>query len=385
MRSHFSCEALSEAVSEWQAGSQGTGTARNEVGVPRMLLHRPRRGGLFCARNCKNGFDKFSRGSWVELARDSWAVAESAKAVAVRRNRRGHGDADHRAARAEKLAMVGELSAQRQALESAELAPGNLSTLRSLTNPARRPARPREAPPPDLLNRIPEQVFELDEERFAKNVRSARRGAAAGPSGMTSEHLFPMLENGGDLQALIEFAGIMARGDIPPQAMEVLRLGRMSALQKPVGGVRGIVVGDTFRRIVARTMAQQVAEAAEAATAPFQHALRTRAGTECVSHVMQTLTDLDPRTTRSWEKNCGTTPRYAFTMARTAVWNRGGEVPLDIGSLERAARLVDPSARVWRGGIHSIPEESGILILGTPSASTRSQSCRTPSIVAEDP
>ena len=31
----------------------------------------------------------------------------------------------------------------------------------------------------------------------------------------------------------------------------------------------------------------------EIATAPFQHALRTRAGCECVSHVLQTLTDLD--------------------------------------------------------------------------------------------
>ena len=41
----------------------------------------------------------------------------------------------------------------------------------------------------------------------------------------------------------------------------------------------------------------QVAEAAEEATAPFQDALRTRAGTECVSHIMQSLTDLDPRTT----------------------------------------------------------------------------------------
>ena len=56
-------------------------------------------------------------------------------------------------------------------------------------------------------------------------------------------------------------------------------------------------MGDTFRRVVARTMAQQVAEAAEEAAAPFQYGLRTRAGTECVSHIMQSLTDLDPRTT----------------------------------------------------------------------------------------
>ena len=54
---------------------------------------------------------------------------------------------------------------------------------------------------------------------------------------------------------------------------------------KPDGGV---VAGDTF---------QQVAKDAEEATAPFQYAFRTRAGTECVPHIMQTLTDLDPRTT----------------------------------------------------------------------------------------
>ena len=99
-----------------------------------------------------------------------------------------------------EIGLVGELSAARQALESAELAPGNLNILRALTNPERRPSRPGEVPPPELLNRIPDVAFQLDEERFAKNVRSARRGAAPGPSGMTSEHLCPMLENDGDLQ-----------------------------------------------------------------------------------------------------------------------------------------------------------------------------------------
>ena len=31
----------------------------------------------------------------------------------------------------------------------------------------------------------------------------------------------------------------------------------------------------------------------EEATSPFQYALTTRAGCECVAHVLQTLTDLD--------------------------------------------------------------------------------------------
>ena len=60
------------------------------------------------------------------------------------------------------------------------------------------------------------------------------------------------------------------------------------------GGSGGI---DVFRRIIARRIAKQCAVAGEKATAPFQYALRTRAGCECVSHVLQTLIDVDPTTT----------------------------------------------------------------------------------------
>ena len=147
------------------------------------------------------------------------------------------------------------------------------------------------------MSRVPDRVFQLDEQRFAQNVRKARRGAAPGPSGMTSEHLFPMLESENDLDALSQVASLVARGDVPLRALELLRLGRVTALQKPGGGIRGIVVGDAFRRLVARTIAQQVSKAVEEATAPFQYALKTRAGTECVSHMLQTLTDLDLRAT----------------------------------------------------------------------------------------
>ena len=49
--------------------------------------------------------------------------------------------------------------------------------------------------------------------------------------------------------------------------------------------------------MVARTIAQQIGDAVERATSPFQYALKTRAGCECVSHMFQTLLDLDPRAT----------------------------------------------------------------------------------------
>ena len=62
-------------------------------------------------------------------------------------------------------------------------------------------------------------------------------------------------------------------------------------------GVRGIVVGDTFRRAVSRAVAQQIAESVERATAPFQYALSTRSGTVCVANAIQALTDLNPDST----------------------------------------------------------------------------------------
>ena len=87
----------------------------------------------------------------------------------------------------------------------------------------------------------------------------------------------------------------MARAEIPPNIVSAIRLGRLTALQKPTGGVRGIVAGEMLRRIVARTVTQQINTVVERATVPFQYV--TRAGTECVAHALQALSELDPRAT----------------------------------------------------------------------------------------
>ena len=66
------------------------------------------------------------------------------------------------------------------------------------------------------------------------------------------------------------------------------------ALSKPGGGVRALVMGDVFRRLVSRTLAQQFAEQFKQACAPFQYALSTRAGPEAL---VRAATEADPRTT----------------------------------------------------------------------------------------
>ena len=199
--------------------------------------------------------------------------------------------------RAEKFVQLGEISAGRQALESARVAPGTLVTLHALTNRQRHPPVPREPVPEGLATAMPESPFDLDFDRFISNIRRAKRGAAPGPSGMTTEHFHPILENDASLIALFHVAVLFSRGQVPPNALEGLRLGRITALAKPDGGVRGIVIGDVFRRIVARTTAQQIGDQVAKATAPYQFALKTRAGCECVSHTLRTLAEMDEATT----------------------------------------------------------------------------------------
>ena len=84
--------------------------------------------------------------------------------------------------------------------------------------------------------------------------------------GMTSEHLRPLLEHHEDMTRFWRLAKAAVHDDI----VELVRLGRMTALQKPNGFVRGIVAGDIIRRLVARTVSQQLSPVVERATAPFQ-------------------------------------------------------------------------------------------------------------------
>ena len=49
--------------------------------------------------------------------------------------------------------------------------------------------------------------------------------------------------------------------------------------------------------LVSRTIAQQLGPAVERATAPYQSAMSTKAGCECIAHVLQSLCEADPRST----------------------------------------------------------------------------------------
>ena len=325
--------------------------------LPRMLLSRPCRGGLVSRKKLETRFQKFFAGDWLDLMSDAESVSRQASSARIWKRRRPRTDGS--AARAEKLTMMGELSAARQALESAGLAPGDKNTLNVLRNPARRPAAPREPLPPEMRTMTPAREFDLDDDTFCRNLRSARRGAAPGPSGMTCEHLQPLLESDRDSALLCQVSNLLARGHVPPTVLQVLRLGRVTALKKADGGVRGIVVSDVLRRLVARTIAKQCASSAEKATAPFQYALRTRAGCECVSHVFQTLTDLDPSATILSVDGVGAFDLVSHNaMMEGLLGMEGGDQILPFVRLFYGS----PSTFFWEdttGGVHHIFQGEG--------------------------
>ena len=91
-------------------------------------------------------------------------------------------------------------------------------------------------------------------------------------------------------------ANSLAQANVPSDIVRALRLGRITALQKPDNGVRGI--GHCCRRVHspvggARIVAKKLSEEAKEPTVLHQYALETRAGCECVAHVFQVLTDFD--------------------------------------------------------------------------------------------
>ena len=114
---------------------------------------------------------------------------------------------------------------------------------------------------------------------------------------MTNEHLRLLIDEERDLAVLHRAAVSFANAELPEPVLAAVRVGRLVALRKPNGRVRALVVGDVFRRLVARTLAQHYAAALQTACMPFQFGLSTRAGTEALFKLLQVATECNSRAT----------------------------------------------------------------------------------------
>ena len=294
--------AMQETLSQTRSEMSRVRAWKHFLLLPRILF-RSGRGGLIPKNKLRERFASFADGQWIALLRQGQAAAEAHKAGVLRRRHRQVDSVEKRAERAHALVELGELSSARQALEGATCAPGDDTTRAALTNLARR------------LPELRSELWQMAEE--------------------------------------------FVRAEVPVEVVQGIRFGRMTALPKPSGGVRGIVVGDTFRRAVSRAVAQHVAESVERATAPFQYALSTRSGTECVAHAIQALTDFDPDSTVLSIDGIG-----AFDLVSREAMHSG------LPSMEGGDTLLpfvsqfygQPSQNLWEddeGVCHTIPQGEG--------------------------
>ena len=203
--------------------------------------------------------ESFSCGEWGSLVAQGQDSSSRGDQNFLRRRRRQVlDDLESRAAQAEALVQMGGLSAARQATRSA------------LQNLAKRLPVLRDPIPANVMNMMPATPFAIDLDCIARNLHSARRGAAAGAAGMTADHLRIILESEHDTALFCRAAQIWPGHKFPSDVLEFLRVGRLTALQKPGCCVHGIVCGDVVRRLVAGTIAQMIAPTKEEATSPFQ-------------------------------------------------------------------------------------------------------------------
>ena len=116
-------------------------------------------------------------------------------------------------------------------------------------------------------------------------------GSSPGPGGCTNEMLRVCLDDGELFQLLYLAAQDFADGSAPAEVCQALTRATMTALRKTDGGVRGNATGTSFRRLVAKSLARQFGQEVERVCSPFQFALSTRAGVDCVGHAVRIATD----------------------------------------------------------------------------------------------
>ena len=111
----------------------------------------------------------------------------------------------------------------RRDLEGEAVAPGSEKTWKAVTDGAKRPRTAREGIDQELdVN--PTVPVDLDVDLLLKNLRTSRRGAAAGPSRMTTEHL-KILDTTECCTLFGEAATLFARGQIPQEILQASELG----------------------------------------------------------------------------------------------------------------------------------------------------------------
>ena len=258
--------------------------------IPQMLLRPTKTRGAEGKAIFAQRMAAFDAGQWDSLLTEAAIDSEQARA----RRAGGRKQTDEAIlSEAQRKIQQGELSRARLLLESQGLAPGTPATLAELRNEELRP-RELTAPLPAGLGAFqPQRQVRLSSQAILGAVRSAGRGSVRDLAGMRFEHLRVLIDDDNTWDQFVALAQAFGRAEVPEEIAAAIARGRLTAMQKENGKVRGIVAGTVLRRIVAKALAKEFGDAIMECTSPFQFALQTRAGTDAVGQALRLITDLD--------------------------------------------------------------------------------------------
>ena len=261
--------------------------------TPRMLLRPTEQQGETGKRIFTERMAAFETGKWLQLIEE--AAAEGRTQQVVRPSGAGkEAEQDKTNAAVLRKVQGGELSRAWLLLDSLGLAPGTRETLAELRNPELRPPALTAPLPEDTFTFTPNKQLQLKSGVLMTALKSAGRGSARDLAGMRCEHLRVLLDDEETWQSFVSLAEALARAEVPEEIAAALALGRLTALKKESGRVRGIVAGAVMRRLVGKALAKDFGDTFLSATWPFQYALQTRAGTDAVGQALRLLTDAFP-------------------------------------------------------------------------------------------
>ena len=144
------------------------------------------------------------------------------------------------------------MSRASRVLTSNGLAPSNEDTAQKLAS--KHP--PRSSQFPLLPNESCESIT-LSRSLFCDAIRQAPRGSGTGPSGWRFEHFKVLLENDETADGLFSACSAFAKGILPDAAVTLFSSSRLIALPKPNGDLRPIAIGESIRRLTAKTICFQ--------------------------------------------------------------------------------------------------------------------------------
>ena len=130
-------------------------------------------------------------------------------------------------------------------------------------------------------------VPDITTHAVSNAVRGFRRGTAAGPSGLRSDHLREALQTAHCDEVLTHLTAVvhlLAAGQVPLDLAPHLAGATLHALPKGDADVRPIAVGETLRRLVAKCLCHTVKDLARDYLHPLQVGVSVPLGAEAAIH-----------------------------------------------------------------------------------------------------